>query len=145
MNEQQAAAQQYTREQLGAYGQTDEQTRAAFAQQAQAGMQAAFAQMGLSMPEMPNMDMNAMMQQAQANMQMGMSQMTPEMMAAYGMDMMDDEEEDDEEDESWQLKILPVGIPLSDEQGRCWHSEHRCMFIGLKMSTRWNPVRRKLF
>lgn len=118
MNEQQAAAQQYTREQLGTYGQTDEQTRAAFAQQAQAGMQAAFAQMGLSMPEMPNMDMNAMMQQAQANMQMGMSQMTPEMMAAYGMDMMDDEEEDDEEDESWQLKISPVGIPLSDEQGR---------------------------
>lgn len=46
MNEQQAAAQQYTREQLGAYGQTDEQTRAAFAQQAQAGMPGSFCPNG---------------------------------------------------------------------------------------------------
>lgn len=118
-NRQQAASQQYMQDQFGIAGQMDEQTRAAFEQQAQAGqqaMQAAFARMGIQMPEIPGMDMNALIQQAQANLQGAMPQMTPEMMAAYGMDSVDDDDDDDD-DESWNINLAPKKQSLSGVQG----------------------------
>lgn len=101
------------------YGQMDEQTRAAYllqAQQAQQSMQATMAQMGIAMPQIPGMDMAAMMQQAQANLQANMTQMSPEMMANYGAEGMDDD--DDEQDSSlWEVRLAPKSKSLSNEQG----------------------------
>lgn len=104
------------------YGQMDEQTRAAYmlqAQQAQESMKATMAQMGINMPQIPGIDMAAMMQQAQANLQANlqanMTQMSPEMVANYGAEGMDD---DDEQDVSlWEVRLDTKSKPLSNEQG----------------------------